>query len=74
MAFIKKFRRCSQEFYVALASSMSLALLIWKRAGLLEKVLPLFDNGPSLGNTSRMLHRLQKPHRSGSLHDTLGSA
>ena len=42
--------RCTNEgFYVALGSSMSLALLVWRGGGLLKRVLYFFGNEPSLG-------------------------
>ena len=42
--------------YVALGSSMGLALLVWVGGGLLERVLYFFGNEPSLGQKSPILH------------------
>ena len=54
--------RCTYgDFYVALGSSMSLALLVWVGGGLLKRVLFFFGNDPSLGRKSPMLHLPPKP-------------
>ena len=46
------------DFYVALGSSMGLALLVWVGGGLLKRVLYVFGNEPSLGlgQKSPILH------------------
>ena len=44
------------DFYVALGSSMGLALLIWVGGGLLKQVVYFFGNEPSLGQKSPILH------------------
>ena len=44
------------DFYVALGSSMSLALLVWVGGGLLKLVLHFFGNQPSLSRKSPILH------------------
>ena len=46
------FRCTNENFYVALGSSMSLALLVWVGGGLLKRVLYFFGNEPSLGQKS----------------------
>ena len=43
------FRCTNGDFYVALGSSMGLALLVWVGGGLLRPVLYCFSNEPSLG-------------------------
>ena len=43
------FRYINRDFYVALGSSMGLALLAWVGGGLLKRVLYFFDNEPRLG-------------------------
>ena len=43
-------------FYVALGSSMGLALLVWVDGGLLKRDLYFFGNQPSLGRKSPILH------------------
>ena len=49
--------RCTNgDFYVALGSSMGLALLVWVGGGLLKLVLYFFGNEPSLGRKSPILH------------------
>ena len=49
--------RCNDgHFYVALGSSMGLALLVWVGGGLLKRVLYFFGNEPSLGQKSPILH------------------
>ena len=48
--------RCTNgDFYVALGSSMGLALLVWVGGGLLKRVLYCFDNEPSLSQKSPIL-------------------
>ena len=47
-------------FYVALGSSMSLALMVWKGGGLLKQVLYFFGNEPSSGRNSPILRLPQK--------------
>ena len=42
------FRCTNEDFYVALDSSMGLALLVWVGGGLLKRVLCFFGNKPSL--------------------------
>ena len=42
------FRCTNGDFYVVLSSSMGLALLVWVGSGLLERVLYLVGNQPSL--------------------------
>ena len=53
---IKTFRCTNRDFYVALGSSMGLALLVWVGGGLLKRVLYFFGNEPSLGRKSPILH------------------
>ena len=53
------FRCTNGDFYVALGSSMGLALLVWVGGGLLKRVLCFFSNQPSLGPKSPILHLLQ---------------
>ena len=50
------FRCTNGDFYVALGSSMGLALLVWVGGGLLKRVLYLFGNEASLGRTFPILH------------------
>ena len=50
------FRCTNGDFYVALGSSMGLALLVWVGGGLLKRVLYVFGNEPSLGQKSPILH------------------
>ena len=49
------FRCTNGDFYVALGSSMSLALLVWVGGGLLKRVLYFFDNQTSLDGNSLIL-------------------
>ena len=51
------FRCTDGDFYVALGSSMGLALLVWVGGGLL--ILYFFGNEPSLGRKSPILHLTQ---------------
>ena len=53
------FRYTNGDFYVALGSSMGLALLVWAGGGLLKRVLQFFGNEPSLGRKSPILHLTQ---------------
>ena len=57
------FRCANEDFYVALGSSMGLALLVWVGGGLLKRVLYFFGNEPSLGRKFPVLHlpRLREP-------------
>ena len=48
--------RTKGDLYVALGSSMGLALLVWVGGDLLKRVLYFFGNEPSLGQTSPILH------------------
>ena len=50
------FRCTNGDFYVALGSSMGLALLVWVGGGLLKRVLYFFGKEPSLGRKSPSLH------------------
>ena len=50
------FRSTNGDFYVALGSSMGLALLVWVGGGLLKRILYFFGNKPSLGQKSPILH------------------
>ena len=50
------FRCTNGDFYVALGSSMGLALLVWVGGGLLKRILYFFGNEPSLGRKSPILH------------------
>ena len=52
----QSFRCTNGDFYVALGSSMGLALLVWVGGGLLKRVLYFFGNEPSLGRKSPILH------------------
>ena len=54
------FRCANGYFYVALGSSMGLALLVWVGGGLLKRVLYFFGNGPNLGLKSPILHQPPK--------------
>ena len=54
------FKYTNGDFYVALGSSMCLALLVWVGGGLLERVLYFFGNEPSLGRKSLILHLTQR--------------
>ena len=54
------FRCADGDFYVALGSSMSLALLVWVGGGLLKLVLYFFGNETSLGLKSPNLHLTQR--------------
>ena len=49
------------DFYVALGSSMCLALLVWVGGGLLKRVLYFFGNEPSLGRKSPIRHMPRNP-------------
>ena len=51
----QSFRCTNGDFYVALGSSMGLALLVWVGGGLLKRVLYFFGNEPSLGRKSPIL-------------------
>ena len=51
-----RFRCTNRDFYVALGSSVGLALLIWVGGGLLKRVLYFIGNEPSLGRKSPILH------------------
>ena len=53
---VHTFRCTNGDFYVALGSSMSLALLVWIGGGLLKQVLKIFGNEPSLVQKSLILH------------------
>ena len=53
---IVAFGRTNGDFYVALGSSMGLAVLVWVGGGLLKRVLWFFGNEPSLGKKSPILH------------------
>ena len=50
--------RCTNRltFYVALGSSMGLALLVWVGGGLLKRVFYCFGKEFSLGKKSAILH------------------
>ena len=50
------FKYTNGDFYVALGSSMCLALLVWVGGGLLKRILYFFGNEPSLGRKSPILH------------------
>ena len=50
------FRCTNGDFYVALGSSMGLALLVWVGGGLLKRVLYFVGNEPSSGQKSPILH------------------
>ena len=50
------FRCTNGDFYVALGSSMGLALSVWVGSGLLKRVLYFFGDEPSLGRKSPILH------------------
>ena len=50
------FRCTNGDFYVALGSSVSLALLVWVGGGLLKLFLFFFGNEPRLGQQSPILH------------------
>ena len=50
------FRCTNGEFYVALGSSMRLALLVWVGGSLLKRVFYFFGNEPSLSQKSPTLH------------------
>ena len=50
------FRCTNGDFYVALGSSMGLALLVWVGGGLLKQLLYFFGNEPSLCRKSLILH------------------
>ena len=54
------FRCTNRDFYVALGSSMSLALLVCVGGGLLKLVLYFFGNEPSLCRKSSNLHLTQR--------------
>ena len=49
----KTFRCTNKDFYVALGSSMGLAVLVWVGGGLFYA---FFGNKPSLGQKSPILH------------------
>ena len=44
------------DFYVALGSSMGLALLVWEGGDPLKRILYFFGDEPSLGRKSPILH------------------
>ena len=50
------FRCTNGDFYVALSSSMGLALLVWVGSGWLKRVLYLVGNQPSLSRKSPIMH------------------
>ena len=56
MLVLDPFRCTNGDFYVALDSSMGLALSVWVGCDLLKQVLYFFGNEPSLGRKSPILH------------------
>ena len=56
MLVLDPFRCTNGDFYVALDSSMSLALLVWVGGGLLKRVFYCFGKEFSLGKKSAILH------------------
>ena len=50
------FRCTNGDVYVALGSSMGLALLVWEGGGLLKRVWHFFGDELSLGQKSPILH------------------
>ena len=51
------FRCTDGDFYVALGSSMGLALSVWVGGGLVKRVFYFFGNEPSLGQKFPILHK-----------------
>ena len=56
----RTFRCAIGDFYVALGSSISLALLVWVGGNLLKRVLYFFGNEPILGRKCPILHQPQE--------------